>query len=163
MPKEIERKFLVKGNFRSYIIQSNHILQGYISRNPERTVRIRIKNDLGFITIKGKTNYSGTTRFEWEKPISKEDGIVLLEICEPGVINKTRHLVPEESGLIFEIDEFHGDNQGLIIAEIELPSEDSEFNKPNWLGEEVTGDTKYYNAMLSKNPYNNWNKMSTKI
>ncbi len=132
-------------------------MQAYLSSVPERTVRVRIKGDIGFITIKGIGNESGASRFEWEIEIKKEDVENLLKICEPGVIDKIRNLV-EAGNHIFEVDEFYGDNEGLTLAEVELKSEDEGFEKPEWLGEEVTGDTRYYNAMLMKNPYKNWKK-----
>jgi len=156
MGQEIERKFLVKGDFRSMVSRETRITQGYLSSVPERTVRVRIKGDKGFLTIKGIGSASGASRFEWEREISVEEASSLLEICEPGVIDKTRFIVPEESGLKFEVDEFYGDNDGLIIAEIELPAEDHPFNEPEWLGEEVTGDVRYYNSMLMKDPYKSW-------
>jgi adenylate cyclase len=156
MAQEIERKFLVKGDFKPFVTKSTRITQGYLSSVPERTVRVRIKGDKGFLTIKGIGNASGASRFEWEKEIPVDEAKSLLEICEPGVIDKTRYLVPEENGLVFEVDEFYGDNDGLTVAEIELPSEDHPFTKPDWLGEEVTGDVKYFNSMLMKNPYKNW-------
>ncbi len=156
MAQEIERKFLVKGDFKDEVVKSTRIVQGYLSSVPERTVRIRIKGEKGFITVKGIGNESGASRFEWEKEISVEDAQNLLKICEPGVIDKIRHIVPEASGLKFEVDEFFAENEGLTVAEIELPDENYEFTKPAWLGEEVTGDPKYYNSMLMKNPYKNW-------
>ena len=156
MAQEIERKFLVKADFRSWVIKETRITQGYLSSVPERTVRARIKGDKGFLTIKGIGSESGASRFEWEREVSLEEASSLLEICEPGVIDKTRFIVPEESGLKFEVDEFYGDNEGLIVAEIELPSEDHPFKKPDWLGEEVTGDVRYYNSMLMKNPFKKW-------
>lgn len=156
MANEIERKFLVKGDFKPTVIKQTKITQGYLSSVPERTVRVRIKGDSGFITIKGIGSKSGASRFEWEKQIPITEVEELLELCEPGVIDKTRFIVPENSGLQFEVDEFYGDNEGLTVAEIELPSEDHPFKKPDWLGQEVTGDAKYYNSMLMKNPYKNW-------
>ncbi len=156
MAQEIERKFLVKGDFKPYVTKSTRIIQGYLSSVPERTVRVRIKGDKGFLTIKGIGSKSGASRFEWEKEIPVEEAKQLLEICEPGVIDKTRYIVPAGDGLVFEVDEFYGDNEGLVVAEIELPSEDYPFEKPDWLGEEVTGDVRYYNSMLMKNPYKNW-------
>lgn len=155
MAQEIERKFLVKGDFRPFVSKSTRIVQGYLSSAPERTVRVRIKGDKGYLTIKGIGNQSGASRFEWEKEISVEDAEALLKICEPGVIDKVRHLV-KYGDFTFEVDEFYGENQGLILAEIELPSEDTCFEKPKWLGEEVTGDVRYYNSMLMKNPYTRW-------
>ena len=156
MAQEIERKFLVKGDFKPFVTKSTRITQGYLSSVPERTVRVRIKGEKGFITIKGIGNASGASRFEWEKEIPVEEVKSLLELCEPGIIDKTRYIVPEASGLIFEVDEFYGDNNGLTVAEIELPTEEHPFTKPEWLGEEVTGDVKYFNSMLMKNPYKNW-------
>ncbi len=156
MAQEIERKFLVKGDFRSRVIEENRIIQGFLSSVPERTVRVRIIGNTGFLTIKGIGNASGTSRFEWEREITLEDANALLDICEKVIIDKKRFIVPEKSGLKFEVDEFCGDNEGLVVAEIELPSEDHPFDKPEWLGEEVTGVDRYYNSMLVKNPYKNW-------
>ena len=150
--QEIERKFLVKGDFRPFVYKSIPIVQAYLLSLPERTVRVRIKGDKGFLTIKGKSNESGASRFEFEKEISVAEAAELLNICEPGIIDKVRHLVKAEP-YVFEVDEFHGENEGLIIAEIELPDENAAFSKPEWLGEEVTGDRRYYNSMLKKNPY----------
>ncbi|NOQ92659.1 MAG: CYTH domain-containing protein [Flavobacteriaceae bacterium] len=156
MAQEIEKKFLVKGDFKSLVVKETRITQGYLSSVPERTVRVRIKGDKGFMTIKGIGNASGASRYEWEREISIEDANALLAICEPGVIDKTRYIVKADGDLVFEVDEFYGENEGLTVAEIELPSEDTEFSKPEWLGEEVTGDVKYYNSMLMKNPYKSW-------
>ncbi|MEP1487689.1 MAG: CYTH domain-containing protein [Algibacter sp.] len=156
MAQEIEKKFLVKGDFKPLVVKETRITQGYLSSVPERTVRVRIKGDKGFMTIKGIGNESGASRYEWEREISVEDTKALLAICEPGVIDKTRFIVKADNDLVFEVDEFYGENEGLTVAEIELPSEDTAFSKPEWLGEEVTGDVKYYNSMLMKNPYKNW-------
>jgi adenylate cyclase len=155
MGKETERKFLVKGDFKPFISKHTRIVQGYLSSVPERTVRVRIKGDKGYITIKGIGNASGASRFEWEKEVPVNEIEDLLKICEPGVIDKTRYLV-KAGPHTFEVDEFHGDNQGLVLAEIELGSETEAFEKPVWLGEEVTGDTRYYNSMLMKNPFTRW-------
>ncbi len=156
MAQEIERKFLVVGDFKSFATKKTRIRQAYLSTAPERSVRIRINGDKGFITIKGIVSKSGTSRFEWENEISLTDAKNLLELCEPGMIDKTRYIVKETGGLQFEVDEFYGNNQGLTIAEIELPTEGHHFEKPEWLGEEVTGMAKYYNSMLIKNPFKNW-------
>ena len=155
MAQEIERKFLVKGDFKSEVFKSTRITQGYLSSVPERTVRVRVKGEKGFITIKGIGNESGASRYEWEKEIPVEEVRELLKICEPGVIDKTRYLV-KNGEFTFEVDEVYGDNEGLTVAEIELPDEQAEFNRPAWLGEEVTGDVRFYNSMLMKNPYKNW-------
>ena len=155
MANEIERKFLVKGDFKNLASKETRIVQGYLSSIPERTVRVRIKGDKGFITIKGIGNASGATRDEWEKEIPVNEVEELLKICEPGVIDKTRYLV-KAGNHTFEVDEFYGENLGLIVAEVELTSETESFEKPAWLGEEVTGDTKYYNSMLMKNPFTKW-------
>ncbi|MDD5892500.1 MAG: CYTH domain-containing protein [Bacteroidales bacterium] len=155
MAQEIERKFLVAGDFRPFVRKAIRITQGYLSSAPERTVRVRTKGEKGFITIKGKASESGASRFEWEKEIPVDEVRELLKICEPGVIDKTRYLV-DAGNHTFEVDEFYGDNEGLTVAEVELGSEDEPFEKPSWLGEEVTGDVKYYNSMLMKNPYKNW-------
>ncbi len=154
MGQEIERKFLVRGDFPRE--KGTRIVQGYLSSVPERTVRVRIKGDKGYLTIKGMGNDSGASRFEWEKEIAVADAESLLAIAEPGVIDKHRWLVPAGNGRKFEVDEFHGDNEGLVVAEIELGAEDEAFVKPAWLGEEVTGDPRYYNSMLMKNPYKKW-------
>lgn len=155
MLQEIERKFLVKGDFKSLTAKSTRITQGYLSSVPERTVRVRIKGDKGFITIKGIGDKEGASRFEWEKEIPVTEVEALLKICEPGVIDKTRYLVPAGKHT-YEVDEFYGDNEGLIVAEVELTSAGEQFDKPEWLGEEVTGDVKYYNSMLMKHPYKTW-------
>ncbi|MCC8174521.1 MAG: CYTH domain-containing protein [Odoribacter sp.] len=155
--KEVERKFLVKGNFKPYVFSSYRITQGYLSSVPERTVRIRIRGEDGYITIKGKSNDGGISRFEWEKRIEKEEAEQLLQMCESGIIDKTRYLV-KEGEHTFEVDEFYGVNDGLVVAEIELKDKNEKFVKPEWLGEEVTGDVKYYNSYLSKNPFLSWKK-----
>ena len=156
MTREIERKFLVSGDFKKHVLKSHKIAQGFLSTVPERTVRVRIRDHQGFITVKGIGNASGTTRFEWEKEIPVKEAENLLLLCEPTIIEKTRHIVPANDNLYFEVDEFLGENKGLLIAEIELPKENSEFVKPSWLGEEVTGQLKYYNAMLAKKPFKEW-------
>ena len=155
MAQEIEKKFLVAGEFKESAKKATRITQGYLSSVPERTVRVRVKGDKGYITVKGIGNDSGASRFEWEKEIPVEDVRDLLKICEPGVIDKTRYLV-DCDGHTFEVDEFYGDNEGLVVAEVELSDENEAFSRPSWLGEEVTGDKKYYNSMLMKNPYKNW-------
>lgn len=156
MNKEIERKFLVTGDFKKHAIKSYKISQGFLCTVPERTVRVRIRDQQGFITVKGIGNASGTTRFEWEKEIPVIEAENLMLLCEPTIIEKIRHIVPTNNNLFFEVDEFFGENKGLIIAEIELPQENISFAKPDWLGKEVTGQQNYYNASLSKNPFNNW-------
>ena len=155
MAQEIERKFLVTGEFKNLATKSIRITQAYLSSVSERTVRIRIKGDKGFITIKGIGSDSGASRFEWEKEITVAEAEELLKICESGLIDKTRYLVPVGNHT-FEVDEFYGDNEGLVVAEIELESENEAFEKPAFLGREVTGDVKYYNSMLIKNPYKKW-------
>ena len=155
MANEIERKFLVDSEFKKLSTAETRIVQGYLSSVPERTVRIRIKGDKGYITIKGIGNESGATRYEWEDEISVADATELLSICEPGVIDKTRFLV-KHGEHTFEVDEFYGENEGLIVAEVELDSEEEEFDRPDWLGAEVTGEAKYYNSMLMKNPFKVW-------
>ena len=153
---EIERKFLVKNeDFKAEFYQKNRITQGFLNTDPLRTVRIRIKDETAFLTVKGKNNEAGLSRFEWEKEIDKTEAESLLKLCEPGMIDKTRFLVKSDSH-IFEVDEFYGENEGLIVAEVELASETENFEKPKWLGQEVTGDPKYYNSQLSKNPYKSW-------
>jgi adenylate cyclase len=154
---EIERKFLVKGDYKPYVKQSKAIAQGYLSSDPARTVRVRISDDKAFLTIKGESNSFGVSRFEWEKEISASDARQLLQLCDPAeIINKRRHIIPT-GDFIWEVDEFFGVHKGLVIAEIELPSEKTAFAHPDWLGEEVTGNPHYYNAYLSKHPYININ------
>lgn len=153
---EIERKFLVtNSDFIALATAKNRIVQGYLNSDPERTVRIRIKGNKGYLTIKGKGNESGTSRLEWETEIPLIDAEQLLSLCEKGVIDKIRYEIPVENH-IYEVDVFSGENNGLIIAEIELQDETETFSKPNWLGEEVTGNKKYYNAYLSNHPYQSW-------
>jgi CYTH domain-containing protein len=154
--EEIERKFLVKNTlFINNATKQYRIVQAYINSNPERTVRVRIKNDKAYLTIKGIGNLSGTTRLEWEKEILLSEAEVLLSICEEGIIDKIRYEIPF-GNYTYEVDVFANKNQGLIVAEIELKTENDVFEKPSWLGKEVTGDNKYYNAYLSKNPFINW-------
>jgi adenylate cyclase len=155
MAQEIERKFLVAGDFKAEASRSTRITQGYLSSVPERTVRVRIKGDKGFITIKGIGSDSGASRYEWEKEIPVQEVEELLRICEPGVIDKTRYNVVRGDHT-FEVDEFHGDNAGLVVAEVELGSEGEAFDRPSWLGDEVTGDVRYYNSMLMKQPFTRW-------
>ena len=153
--REIERKFLVKGEYKSLAFSQSRIIQGYISSAHGRTVRVRVRDDKGYLTIKGASNASGTTRFEWEKELPLDEAEQLMQLCEPGVIDKTRYLV-RSGGHVFEVDEFYGDNEGLVVAEVELASEDEAFVKPGFIGEEVTGDKRYYNSQLMKKPYNTW-------
>ncbi|WP_366185440.1 CYTH domain-containing protein [Flavobacterium ovatum] len=153
---EIERKFLVTSEaFKKEAFSEKRIKQGYLSSVPERTVRVRTKGDRGFLTIKGASNESGLSRFEWEKEITVEEAENLLLLCEKGTIDKTRFEV-KVHGHVYEIDVFYGENKGLIMAEIELLSETQAFEKPSWLGQEVTGDKRYYNSYLSCNPYIHW-------
>ena len=155
MGQETERKFLVSGEFRHLAHKQTRITQGYLCSVPERTVRVRTKGEKGFITIKGIGNARGPSRYEWEKEIPVEEVTELLKICEPGVIDKTRYQV-KAGPHTYEVDEFYGENQGLIVAEVELTNENEQFEKPEWLGEEVTGDVKYYNSMLMKHPFTKW-------
>ena len=155
MAVEIERKFLVAGEFKAEATSAKRITQGYLCAVPERNVRVRIKGDKGFITVKGQGNASGATRFEWEKEITVDEVKELLELCEPGIIDKTRYEIPVGDHT-FEVDEFYGENEGLVMAEVELSSEDEEFSRPAWLGQEVTGDPRYYNAALMKTPFKSW-------
>lgn len=156
MSIEIERKFLVKNNdFKQESYQKNKIKQGYLNSDKNRAVRIRISDETAFITVKGKSNFSGTSRFEWEKEIDKTEAEALLLLCEPTIIEKIRYLV-KRGNHIFEVDEFLGENQGLVVAEIELNAENEDFEKPNWLAKEITGIVKYYNSNLSRLPFKNW-------
>ena len=156
MSIEIEKKYLVKSDaFIKESFKKIRITQGYLSSIPERTVRVRLKDDKGFITIKGIPSKSGISRYEWEKEISMKDAKELFKLCESGVIDKTRYYI--YSGIhTVEVDVFDRENKGLIVAEIELSCEDEKIQKPNWLGKEVTGEKKYYNSMLMKEPYLSW-------
>lgn len=153
---EIERKYLVKSDdFKSVFSKKSEIAQGYLSSVTERTVRVRIKGEKGFLTIKGIGNETGISRFEWEKEIAVDEAKQLLKLCEKGVIEKTRYEVNYQNHII-EIDVFHGENEGLILAEIELKDENETIEKPDWLGEEVTNDKRYYNSYISQNCFKNW-------
>ncbi|WP_309612777.1 CYTH domain-containing protein [Flavobacterium sp.] len=153
---EIERKFLVlSDDFINEAFSKKRIVQAYLNSNPERTVRIRIKEDKGFLTIKGKGNATGTTRLEWETEIPLRDAEKLLTICESSTIDKIRHEV-KVGNHVYEVDVFAGENEGLIVAEIELKFEDEVFEKPSWLGKEVTNDEHFYNAYLSIKPFKSW-------
>ena len=154
--QEIERKFLVVSDaYKSEANKRTRIVQGFLNTHRERTVRVRVQGNDGFITIKGKPNRSGLSRFEWEKQISLVEAEELLHLCEPGIIEKMRFEI-DFRGHTFEVDDFLKENHGLTIAEIELQSETEPFQKPDWLGKEVTGEVKYYNSSLSKNPFKNW-------
>lgn len=156
MSQEIERKFLVTDDsYRRLAYRKSRIEQGYICSARGKTVRIRIRDDKGYITIKGPSNASGTSRYEWEKEIPLSDAEELMALCEPGRIVKVRYLVDFASHT-FEVDEFHGENEGLVVAEVELRSETEEVAFPAFIGEEVTGQTKYYNSFLMKQPYTTW-------
>ncbi|MBA6314033.1 CYTH domain-containing protein [Cellulophaga baltica] len=153
---EIERKFLVLSDaYKQEASAKIRIVQGFLNTDPERTVRVRIKGEQGFLTIKGKGNDTGVSRFEWEKEIAVSEAEALLKIAEPGSIDKFRYEV-QVGNHTFEVDEFFGENEGLTVAEVELSSENEAFKKPVWLGEEVSGITKYYNSQLSKHPYKSW-------
>jgi len=152
---EIERKFLVKSDFEQDAMKRKRIVQGYICAEEARTVRIRIQGEEGFLTIKGAANEKGWSRYEFEAPVARTDAEELLKLCRPGIIDKVRHWIYVGNHL-WEVDVFHGDNEGLIVAEIELASEEETFELPDWAGEEVTGDAKYYNAALSQKPFSQW-------
>ena len=153
---EIERKFLVTSNsYKDEAFKNTRIIQGFLNTHKDRTVRIRLKGNTGFITVKGLSINDGLSRFEWEKELLKEEAEALLKLCEPGVIDKIRYEV-KFGNHIFEVDEFHSENEGLVIAEVELNTENEAFLKPDWLGEEVTGTIKYYNSQLSKKPFKTW-------
>lgn len=156
MAKEIERKFLVEGDFMPYVTSSSHIEQGYVARSEELTLRIRTRDDKGFLTIKGRSNAAGMSRDEWEYEIPVEEARELLCFSR-GTIEKTRYLVPAGHHT-FEVDRFYGANEGLVVAEVELTDENEPFERPAWLGREVTGDRRYYNSQLLKNPYSTWEK-----
>lgn len=153
---EIERKFLVLGSsYREQAFSSSRICQGYICSMRGRTVRVRIRDGKGYLTIKGASNESGTSRYEWEYELPLSEAEELMKLCEPGMIDKTRYLVKCGTHT-FEVDEFYGANEGLVIAEVELADENEPFERPAFLGEEVTGQVKYYNSFLMKKPYKDW-------
>jgi CYTH domain-containing protein len=153
---EIERKFLVKNDdYKRQAYSSSRICQGYICSGHGRTVRVRIRGDRGYLTIKGPSNVDGISRYEFEKEITLEEAEELMKLCEPGLIDKTRYLV-KSGNHTFEVDEFYGDNEGLVMAEVELQSEDEPFEKPDFIGKEVTGDRRYYNGHLRTYPYKLW-------
>ncbi len=152
---EIERKFLVIGDFKSQATSHTTICQGYLVADAKRTVRIRLRDTKGYITIKGESSADGLQRFEWEKEIEANEAKQLFKLCLPGSLEKVRWIV-EFDGHTFEVDEFGGENEGLIMAEVELNSANEKVNLPSWIGKEVTGDKRYYNSYLSQNPYKNW-------
>lgn len=153
---EIERKYLVNSkDYRSLAFSKSHIVQGFLNSHPDRVVRIRIADDKAFLTVKGRSNSAGTTRFEWEKEIPTPEAKLLLELCEKEILEKIRYFVRTGTHII-EVDEFLGSNQGLVIAEIEIEKEDDIIEVPSWVGLEVTGDIKYYNSQLSKSPFKEW-------
>lgn len=155
MAQEIERKFMVTGEYQSKAYARSRIVQGYICSARGRTVRVRIRDDKGYLTIKGASDAKGMSRYEWEKEIPLSEAEELMKLCEPGIIDKTRYLV--RSGQhVFEVDEFYGDNAGLTLAEVELGSEEEAYEKPDFIGQEVTGDVRYYNSQLMKHPYTKW-------
>ena len=154
---EIERKFLVKSEaFKLEAFKNTRIIQGFLNTHKDRTVRVRLKGNQGYLTVKGNSTNDGLSRFELEKEITKNDAEALLKLCEPTIIDKVRYEVKVKKHT-FEIDVFFGDNEGLIIAEIELESENETFDRPDWLGQEVTGNINYYNSQLSKKPFKDWN------
>jgi CYTH domain-containing protein len=153
---EIERKFLVRdSSYRQAARSSSHIQQGYLSSGRGCTVRVRLRDDEAYLTIKGPSADGGLSRYEFEKAISRDEGEHLLQLCEPGIIDKTRYLV-DYGNHTFEVDEFHGDNQGLVMAEVELRAADEPYERPPFLGDEVTGDRRYYNSHLRRYPYKDW-------
>lgn len=156
MAQEIERKFLVKDDsFKARAYSSSRIRQGYICSARGRTVRVRIRSDKGYLTIKGPSDESGMSRFEWEKEIALDEAQELMKLCEPGMIDKTRFLV-RHGGHTWEVDEFYGENEGLTLAEVELKDENEQVDIPDFIGEEVTGQVKYYNSFLMRTPYTKW-------
>ena len=154
MKKEIERKFLIKGDFMPYVTSSTRIEQGYVAKSNELTLRIRTRDEKGYLTIKGRSNEKGMSRSEWEYEIPVDQARELLSFSN-GTISKTRYLVPVGDHT-FEVDEFYGDNEGLVMAEVELSAPDEPFLRPSFLGDEVTGDRRYYNSHLRTNPYKLW-------
>lgn len=156
MALEIERKFLVADDcYKSMAFHSDRIAQGYLCREGGNSARVRVRSDKGYITIKGPSMDGGISRFEWEKEIPASDAWDLLKLCHGGIIDKTRYLV-KCGKHTFEVDEFYGDNEGLVMAEVELESPDEEFERPPFLGKEVTGDRRYYNSSLTRFPFKCW-------
>lgn len=160
MALEIERKFLVTGDYRAVAASHTRIVQGYICSDRGRTVRVRLRSTddegRGYLTIKGPSSDNGLSRYEFEKEISIDEALSLLSLCQPGIIDKVRWLVPMPDGHTFEVDEFHGENEGLVMAEVELSAPDEPFLRPDWLGKEVTGDRRYYNSQLRQHPFTKW-------
>lgn len=153
---EIERKYLVKSDvYKKSAYKKYSIMQAYLVTDDVRTIRVRTKGEKAYITVKSKTNESGLSRFEWEYEIPLEDIEGLLIVCQPGIIEKTRYEI-EYEGHIIEVDEFSGENEGLVVAEIELETEQEEALLPDWIGEEITGVKKYYNSHLRETPYKSW-------
>ena len=155
MPLEIERKFLVVGDYKSLSASHSRIMQGYICSGRGRTVRVRLRDDKGYLTIKGPSLNGGLSRYEFEKEITMDEAQHLLQLCQGGVIDKRRYLV-RSGDHTFEVDEFYGDNDGLVMAEVELGSETEEYEKPAFIGMEVTGDKRFYNSHLLGNPFSKW-------
>ena len=156
MHVEIEKKFLVQDeSYKAQAVESHRIRQGYIAHDGGRTVRVRLWDEKGVLTIKGPSMDGGLSRYEWEREITREEAEDLFLLCKPGMVDKTRWIVPAGPRK-FEVDEFHGENEGLVMAEIELGSADEAFEKPSWLGKEVTGDKRYYNSYLARNPFKTW-------
>ncbi|MBS7408166.1 MAG: CYTH domain-containing protein [Prevotellamassilia sp.] len=156
MGLEIERKFLVKGDYKTQATSSTRIKQGYICSERGRTVRVRLRDTKAYLTIKGPSRDNGLSRYEFEKEITFDEALSLFALCEPGIVDKVRWLVPAGNHT-FEVDEFFGENAGLVVAEVELSRADEFFIKPDFIGKEVTGDRRYYNSQLRKNPFKNWN------
>ena len=155
---EIERKFLIRNDdYKRQAFGSSRICQGYICSGHGRTVRVRIRDDRGYLTIKGPSDAAGLSRYEFEKEITMDEARQLMKLCEPGAIDKTRYLV-KSGAHTFEVDEFYGENAGLVMAEVELRSEEEPFEKPDFIGREVTGDRRYYNAHLVKHPFSAWSE-----
>lgn len=157
MSLEIERKFLVRDeSYKAQAQSHSRIIQGYLCSERGRTVRVRLRGERAYLTIKGPSRNDGLTRYEFEKEITPDEGLSLLSLCEPGIIDKVRWLVPMPDGHTFEVDEFHGENEGLTVAEVELGSETEAYERPDFLGEEVTGDRRYYNSQLRRHPFKDW-------
>ena len=157
MAIEIERKFLVDGDYKALSASHTRIVQGYICSERGRTVRVRLRDERSYLTIKGPSLDGGLSRYEFEKEITRDEALSLLRLCEPGIIDKVRWLVPF-GGHTFEVDEFFGENEGLVVAEVELQQADETFERPAFLSREVTGERRYYNAQLRVRPYKRWSE-----
>lgn len=156
MANEIEHKYLVVGPYKQLATSKHHIVQGYLSADKARTVRVRVCDQTGYLTVKGPSSDDGLERYEFETEIPLQEALAMIKFCLPGVIDKHRYLIPLPEGLVCEVDEFHGDNEGLVMAEIEVKDKDDVCILPPFIGQELTGDKRFYNSQLSQRPFKSW-------